>query len=74
MKLKSKNGRVSFLMLAGTDHVKSEMPLSDAERLCRNGEVTTCSQFHEYPICVDGKYFFAGEPPKPRKRKQVCEN
>lgn len=75
MKLKSESGYVSFLMVAGKDIVSSEMTLPEAERLCAKG-TTVSTEFPGYPICVDGKYYFAGISTKPKasKRKPSCES
>lgn len=75
MKLKSENGIVPFLMVAGKDTVSSEMLLADAERLCAKG-TTVSTKFPGYAICVDDKYYFAGISTKPKtsKRKPSCES
>lgn len=75
MKLKSENGLVPFLMVAGKDTVSSEMPLAEAEQLCAKG-TTVSTEFPGYPICVDGKYYLAGISTKPKtsKRKPSCES
>lgn len=75
MKLKSENGLVQFLMVAGKDVVYSEMPITIAEQLCSKG-TTSSTKFHGYPICVDDKYYFAGIPVKPtiNKSKTTDEN
>lgn len=75
MKLKSKNGLVPFLMVAGKDIVSSEMLLAEAERFCAKGtEIST--RFPGYPISVKDKYYFAGVSTKPKtsKRKSSCKS
>lgn len=56
------NGKVPYIMVAGNDHVSSEMPLADAQRIYDNGIKRASNRFEGYPICVDNLYFFAGKP------------
>ena len=62
-KLKSTNGKVTFLLKAGTDFVKNEMSVSAAQHIIHTGKVTK-SDREDYPICIDGKWYFDGEPMK----------
>lgn len=59
MKLKSINGKVPYIMAAGKDFVRGEMPLEAAKRLYASGAKTTSDLFPDYPICVDEKFYFA---------------
>ena len=60
MKLKSINGKVS---------------LAAAEQICSRGTQTVSKLFTDFPICVDGKFYFAGTSTKPKssKSKTPCE-
>lgn len=63
-KLKSSNGRVNFLLKTGNDFVRSNMSVSSAQHMIDNGE-TADSDRPDYPICVNGQYYFEGEEIKP---------
>ena len=75
MKLKSIDGKVSYIMAAGKDFVKDEMSLAAAEQICSRGTQTTSKLFPNFPICVDDKFYFAGTSTKPKssKSKTPCE-
>ena len=60
MKLKSIDGKVPYIMTAGKDLVRNEMPVASAERICYQGVKTTSKRFPNFPICVDDKFYFAG--------------
>lgn len=62
MQFKVNDGKVSYIMVAGSDYVSGEMPLSDAECIYAAGEKRASNRFKGYPICVSNKYFFAGKP------------
>ena len=51
---------VNYMMKAGRDWVYCQMPHGNALRLCEQGTVTV-GEIEDFPIAVDGKYFFAGE-------------
>lgn len=72
-KLKNKNGKVTFLLKAGKDFSKNEMSISAAQHIIDCGELVE-SEKDNYPICVDGKWYFEGEPitvsPKAGKTKK----
>lgn len=71
MKLKANRGQVAFLMRAGDDLVKADMPVAQAEKIVANGEkVTETKTFPGYPLTVDEKYYFAAEAEKPRKKEE----
>ena len=65
-KLKSNNGRVTFLLKKGKDFVKNNMSTSAAQHVIDTGELVE-SDKPEYPICVSGKWYFEGEEVKPTK-------
>lgn len=75
MKLKSIDGKVPYIMAAGKDFVKDEMSLAAAEQICSRGTRTASKLFPDFPICVDGKFYFAGTSTKPKssKSKTPCE-
>lgn len=60
-KLKNKNGKVNFLLKAGNDFVKNEMAVASAQHIINNGELKV-SDKPEYPINIDDKWYFEGEP------------
>jgi hypothetical protein len=64
MKLKQVDGKVSFIMRAGKDFVKDEMPVDEAKKLVKNGETTESDKFDGYTLCVNDTYFFATATPK----------
>ena len=75
MKLKSIDGKVPYIMAAGKDFVKDEMSLAAAEQICSRGTQTASKLFPDFPICIDGKFYFAGTSTKPKssKSKTPCE-
>ena len=75
MKLKSIDDKVPYIMAAGKDFVKDEMSLAAAEQICSRGTQTASKLFPDFPICVDGKFYFAGTSTKPKssKSKTPCE-
>ena len=64
MKLKEVNGKVSFIMKAGKEFVKNEMPVAEAEKFVKNGKVSESDMFKDYPLCVNDTYYFAATMPK----------
>lgn len=75
-KLKNVNGKVTFLLKTGKDFVKNAMSISAAQHIIDNGEITESGR-EDYPICVDGKWFFEGEQmekaPLSKKKKGDTE-
>lgn len=75
MKIKHENGKVTFVMRAGKDKVRSQMTLWEAERIVSTSEnvVNTDTE-----IIVDDTYFFPVEkevkPVKSKKGKEVVDN
>lgn len=68
--------KVPYIMVAGTDYVTGEMPLSEAQRLYDEGKKRASNRFPGYPVCVNEKYFFAIKTDVPktgpgRKRKNA---
>lgn len=62
-KLKSNYGRVNALLLAGKDFVKTNLSVSAAQHIIDTGKMIE-SEKTDYPICVDGKWYFEGEEVK----------
>lgn len=71
MKLIVNNGKVSYIMVAGSDFVTSEMSEEAANKLLTEGKKRASNRFPGYPVCVDSKYFFAAVSDKAAKAK--CE-
>ena len=73
MQFKVNDGKVPYIMVAGSDYVSGEMPLSNAECIYADGEKRASNRVKGYPICVSNKYFFACQPStKTSKRKKSC--
>lgn len=49
-----------FIMRAGKDYVYGTMPYARAAKMCEDGKVTRGDDA-DYPVAVDGKYFFSGQ-------------
>lgn len=75
MRLKSENGMVTFLMVAGKDLVQASMSVASAQAIIKSSnDVQRCNR-KDYPICVDNKWFFPEAIDKPRKKTaNVSEN
>ena len=58
MTLKSKNGKVEFLMRAGKDFVKSTMDEDMAQAIIDKGKEKKKSKINSLSIAVDDKFFF----------------
>jgi hypothetical protein len=76
-KLKNVNGKVNFLLKTGKDFVKNQMAVASAQHIIDNGTLKE-SDRPGYPINVDDKWYFEGEPVggerKPGKRGSRHEN
>lgn len=66
------NGKVPYLMIAGKDTVKGEMPVEAAQKIYAEGTHQASRRFKGYPIGVNDRYFFAGKTGK--GRKPSCED
>lgn len=75
MKIKHDNGKVTFVMRAGKDKVRSQMTLWEAERIVSTGENVVNT---DTKIIVDDTYFFPAikevKPVKNKKAKEVSDN
>ena len=69
MNLKVVNGKVPYIMVAGADHVKGEMPLEEAQKMFSTGTKRASALFEGYPYCVNNQYVFGGEPKAPAAAK-----
>ena len=56
---------------AGRTCYKSEDKITDgsAEQICSRGTQTASKLFPDFPICIDGKFYFAGTSTKPKSSK-----
>lgn len=60
-KLKNINGRVNSLLKTDNAHyVKNNIAISAAQHIIDSGKIVE-SDRPDYPICVDGKWYFEGE-------------
>jgi len=66
-KLKIVQGRVAFLMKAGSDWVLDSMPTAQVDKILAEGKIEDDSPFAQYPIHV-GDYYFAGKKIAPKKK------
>ena len=71
-KLKSHNGKVTFLLKTGKDYAKNEMSVSAAQHIIDTGTFKE-SDMYGYPICIDDKWFFEGDPVKTEVKKDRKE-
>ena len=66
-KLKHNNGTVNILIKSGKDFVRGTASLEFSQKVIENGNLME-SDRADYPICVDGEWYFEGEETK-RKGK-----
>lgn len=71
-KLKSVNGKVTFLLRTGKDMVRNQMAVASAQHVIDHGKVKK-SDVKGYPINVDDKWYFEGEIVTPQKTKETAE-
>lgn len=61
-KLISKNNQVDFIMKAGNDFVKSQMPLEEAQKIISGAKTIDSSRkFNGFNTVVDKMYYFPTE-------------
>ncbi len=61
-KLISKNNQVDFIMKAGNDFVKSQMPLNEAQRIINEAKTVDSSRkFNGFNTVADKMYYFPME-------------
>ena len=68
MKIKHENGMVTFLMRAGKDMVKNQMPIEYAQSIVDKSEAVTEK---DGQIVVDNTFFFPAVVPKRKKQTEV---
>lgn len=61
-------GRVKALLKAGNDFVETAIPITDAEKIMREGEIVE-SDKEGYAICVSRAWYFDGEEVRPKKKR-----
>lgn len=59
-KLKSQNGKVTFLLKTGKDLVRNQMAIASAEHIIDTGNIMD-SDIDGFPINVDDQWWFEGE-------------
>ena len=59
-KLKSVNGKVTFLLRTGKDLVKNQMSVASAQHIIDTGKLEKSTK-EGYPINVYNKWYFEGE-------------
>lgn len=59
-KLKTANGKVTFLLRTGKDMVRNQMAVASAQHIIDNGKIMK-SDVDGYPINIDNKWYFEGE-------------
>lgn len=59
-KLKSVNGKVTFLLRTGKDLVRNQMAVASAQHIIDNGELMK-SDVEGYPININNEWYFEGE-------------
>lgn len=62
-RLKNTNGKVNFLLRTGKDLVKNQMAIASAQHIIDNGKILK-SDVASFPINIDNKWYFEGEPYK----------
>nr|DAU56337.1 MAG TPA: hypothetical protein [Caudoviricetes sp.] len=68
-KLKNVNGRVKSMLKTGKDYSVNTISISAAQHIIDNGKITE-SDREGYPICVDGLWYFEGEPVVERRPRE----
>lgn len=77
-KLKSVNGKVTFLLRTGKDLVRNQMAVASAQHIIDNGELMK-SDVEGYPININNEWYFEGEiikrtaPKKAERKSEVAE-
>lgn len=62
-KLKHNNGTVNILIKSGNDFVRGTASLEFSQRVIDTGKQIE-SDRPDYPICIDGEWYFEGEETK----------
>lgn len=72
-RLKSRNEKVTFLLRAGKDLVKSQMAIASAQHIIDNGKMLK-SDVEGYSINIDNKWYFDGKVSKQLVSRKESEN
>lgn len=72
IKLKNNNGKVAFLLRTGKDLVRNTMAVASAQHIIDNGTLKK-SDVKDFPINVDNKWYFEGEPVSGQQPKDETE-
>ena len=67
-------GNVPYRIHAGSDTVRSEMPLETANSMMQSGEAYLSKDFLDFPVCIKSngtEYFFPGQ--RVRKNRPQTE-
>ena len=68
-KLKINNGRVNALLKTGEDFVQNNMSINTIDHIMTTGKLIP-SDRSDYPICIDGQWYFEGEEVKEPKEEK----
>lgn len=72
-KLKVNNGRVNALLKTGEDFVQNNVSINTVDHIMSTGKQIP-SDRPDYPICIDGQWYFEGEEVKePKKANEPKE-
>ena len=72
-KLKINNGRVNTLLKTGEDFVQNNVSINTVDHIMSTGKLVP-SDRPDYPICIDGHWYFEGEEVKePKKANEPKE-
>lgn len=71
-KLRSAQGKVTFLLRTGKDLVKNQMAIASAQHIIDTGEIKK-SDIEGYPINVGDKWYFEGDVVKTPRKKEVTQ-
>lgn len=66
-KLKINNGRVNALLKTGEDFVQNNISINTVDHIMSTGKIIP-SDRPDYPICIDGQWYFEGEEVKEPKK------
>lgn len=72
VKLKNKDGKVTFLLRTGKHLVRNAMAVASAQHIINTGTLKD-SDVEGYAINVDDKWYFEGEPVSGKQRKAEIE-
>ncbi len=73
MKLLAKDGQVRYVCRAGKDLVTATMPQEVAEKFVSSRKSVMTTDLPEYPLLVDGKWYFPIVPEKTTRKRSRKE-